>query len=61
MDKNIILKINDKKIPLNLFLKRVFINIIEGTVKPLKKLPENIEKIEIKIEKNKADINKKGE
>ena len=51
MDKNIILKINDKEISLNFFVKNVFINVNEGLIESIDKLPENIEKIEIKIEK----------
>ena len=51
MNKKIILKINGQEIPLNLFVKSIFFNVINGMVDSLDKIPEKKETIEILIEK----------
>lgn len=50
MDKKFVLKVNDKEIPTNLFVKNMFINVINGLVDSLDKIPEGKEKIEILVE-----------
>ncbi len=52
MDKNkdIVLKVNGKEIPMNSFVKNVLNNVINGLVDSLDKVPEPREKIEIRIE-----------
>lgn len=52
MDEQIVvLKVNGSKIPLNPFVKKVFVNVIDGLVDSLDKIPGNKDKIEILIEK----------
>jgi hypothetical protein len=51
MDKEIILKIDNQEIPMNPFVKRIFMNVINGLVGSLDKIPENAEKIELLIKK----------
>jgi len=50
MDKKIILKVDGKEIPTNPFVQDVFINVINGLVASLNKVPYGKEKIEILIE-----------
>ncbi len=52
MDKNkdFVLKVNGKEIPMNSFVKNVLNNVINGLVDSLDKVPEPREKIEIRIE-----------
>ncbi len=50
MDKNVILKVNGKEVTLNLFVKSVLNNVVNGLVDSLSNLPENKDTIEIKIE-----------
>lgn len=50
MSKKIIMKVNDKDIPMNEFVQRIFTNTIGGLVESLDKLPEDKKKIEILIE-----------
>jgi hypothetical protein len=49
----IILKVNGSDVPMNPFVKNVFENVIGGLVDSLDKIPEDKEKIEIIIEKEK--------
>ena len=49
MQKNINLTINGKDIPMNAFVKKIFLNTISGIIDSLDKLPERKEKIEISI------------
>jgi len=51
MSDNIELNVNDKKVALNPFVKRTFSKVIEGLISSLDKLPEDINKIEITINK----------
>lgn len=51
MDKKILLKVDSKEIPMNSFVKQVFINVIDGLVDSLDKIPEDKKRIEILIEK----------
>ena len=53
MENKVTLKINNNQVPLNTYVKNVFINVILGIIKTLKLLPENINKIEITIEDQK--------
>jgi hypothetical protein len=53
MDKKITLKVNDREIPLNPFVTDVFLNVINGLVDSLHKVPEEKSKIELIIEKEK--------
>jgi len=48
--KTIVLKVNDKQIPLNPFVKEVFTNVIAGLVDSLDNIPSSRDKIEIAIE-----------
>jgi hypothetical protein len=50
MDKKFVLKVNDKEIPANPFVQELFINVINGLVDSLDKIPEGKEKIEILVE-----------
>ncbi len=50
MDKNVCLKINDRDIPLNRFVKDVFANVVKGLVDSLDKIPGSKNKIEIIVE-----------
>jgi hypothetical protein len=45
------LRINDREIPMNAFVERIFTQVIEGLVNALDKIPQNREKIEIILEK----------
>ena len=49
-EKTIVLKVNDKQIPLNPFVKEVFTNVIDGLVNSLDKIPASQDKIVIVIE-----------
>jgi hypothetical protein len=51
MAKKITLKVNDKEIPLNPFVTDVFLNVINGLVDALHKVPEERNKIELVIDK----------
>lgn len=46
----VILKINDKEIPLNDLMKDMLTNIILGYLKTAKKIPEDIKTIGIEIQ-----------
>lgn len=48
-EKNIFLKINHVKIPLNSFVQNILKSTLEGFLKALKKVPENIVQVEIKV------------
>lgn len=50
MDRTLVLKVNDKEIPINHFVQQIFINVINGMVESLDKIPEDIKTIEIKVE-----------
>jgi hypothetical protein len=50
MDKKIILKVNGQEIPANPFVQDVFVNVINGLVDSLNKVPRDKDKIEIIIE-----------
>ncbi len=50
MDKKIILKVNDQEIPLNPFVTDVFLNVINGLVNSLNKVPEKKNKIQVIIQ-----------
>ena len=50
MNKKVILKINGIEIPLNPFVKSIFINVISGLVESLDKIPDDKTKTEITIE-----------
>ena len=49
MERNLVLKVNDKEIPINYFVQQIFMNVIDGMVESLDKIPEDIKTIEIKI------------
>ncbi len=49
MVANIKLRVNDKDVKMNPFVKRTFTKVIEGLVNSLDKMPDNIDKIEITI------------
>ncbi len=49
MDKSINLSINDTKVTMNPFVKKIFIKVITGLIGSLDKLPDNINKIMITI------------
>ena len=49
MGDNIKLKVNDKAVPMNPFVKKTFTKVIEGLISSLDKLPDEINKIEITI------------
>ena len=46
----ITLKVNEKEIPLNEFVQRVFLNTVGGLVDSLDKIPDEKHKIEVLIE-----------
>ena len=50
MAKKITLKVNDREIPLNPFVTDIFLNVINGLVDVLHKVPEERNKIEMIIE-----------
>ncbi len=50
MSKTIVLKVDNKEIPMNEFVQRVFSTTIGGLVDALDKIPEDRKKIEIVIE-----------
>lgn len=50
MDKKFVLKVNGEEIPANPFVQDLFINVINGLVDSLDKIPEGKEKIEILVE-----------
>ncbi len=50
MGRTIVLKLNEKEIPINYFVQQIFINVIDGMVESLDKIPDDIKTIEIKIE-----------
>jgi hypothetical protein len=47
MEKKITLKIDGKKVSMNAFVEKIFINIISGMLDSLDKLPEEKDKIEL--------------
>lgn len=51
MNKNIILKVNGRDIPMNEFVKNIFINTLGGLVDSLDNIPQPTDKIEVIIEK----------
>ncbi len=51
MGENIELNINGKNIPMNPFVKKTFMNVIESLVNSLDKLPYDIKQIKINIDK----------
>lgn len=51
MGENIKLKIDDKDVPMNPFVKKIFTKVISGLIGSLDKLPADINKIEIIINK----------
>jgi len=50
MDKKITLKVNGQDVPMNHFVRNVFINVVNGLVDSLDKIPEEKDKIEIILE-----------
>ncbi len=48
--EKISLKVNNREIPLNAFVKKVVSNVVEGLVDSLDKIPEDKNKIEVIIE-----------
>ncbi len=46
---NIILKVNGSEIPLNAFVSKTFINVVEALVNSLDKIPEDKKQIEIVV------------
>ncbi|MCP4214445.1 MAG: hypothetical protein GY765_07295 [bacterium] len=50
MDKKVILKVNDREIPLNGFVNTMIANVVDGMVDSLDKIPAKRNKIEILIE-----------
>ncbi len=53
MENKIELKVNDRVIALNPFVKKIFINLVLGAVQALDKIPQPWEKIEIKLQAGK--------
>ncbi len=49
MASNIELKVNDQVIALNPFVKKIFINLVQGAVQALDKIPQPVKKIEITL------------
>jgi hypothetical protein len=49
--KNVSVKVNNREIPLNAFVKKVVSNVVEGLVDSLDKIPDERTRIEIIIEK----------
>jgi hypothetical protein len=50
MNKSVTLKVNGQEIPMNPFVKEVFLNVFSGLVNSLDKIPEVKNKIEVIIE-----------
>ncbi len=48
-ERSIVLKVNDRVIPLNPFVDTVFINVIDGLIQSLDKIPDDKSEIEILI------------
>jgi hypothetical protein len=48
--KKIILKVNEKDIPLNPIMSNMLTNILTAFVNTLKKIPEDMEEIQVHIE-----------
>ena len=48
--KEITLKVNEKDIPLNEIMSNMLTNILTAFVNTLKKIPEDIKEIQVKIE-----------
>ncbi|MHA1472446.1 MAG: hypothetical protein ACTSQW_05035 [Promethearchaeota archaeon] len=46
---NIIIKVNDEKIPLNDFMEEMLKNLLVGYLKAAKGIPEEIKSIEVQI------------
>jgi hypothetical protein len=51
MESSIRLRVDDREIPMNDFVSRIFTGVIEGLVDALDKIPEKRERIEIVLEK----------
>ena len=51
MDSKIEVKVNNTKIAMNVFVRKLFIKVIQGMIDSLDKIPEDIKKIEVVIEK----------
>jgi len=49
MERNIVLKVNEKEIPINYFVQKMFMGVIDGMVGSLDKIPDQIKSIEITI------------
>ena len=50
--ENISLKVNNEEVPLNPFVQHIFINVVNGLIDSLDKIPDEKYSVEIKIEKN---------
>jgi len=50
MDKKVSLQVNGQDIPLNPFVRKIFINVIEGLIQALDKVPAGRQRIDIRIE-----------
>jgi hypothetical protein len=50
-NKSIVLKVEGKAVPMNPFVRKVFVNTIEGLVRSLDKVAKNPRKIQIVISK----------
>jgi len=48
-ERSIVLKVNDRVIPLNPFVDTVFINVIDSLIQSLDKIPDDKSEIEILI------------
>jgi len=55
MSENIELNINGKDIPMNPFVKKTFVKVVEGLVDSLDKLPDDIKQIKINIDKEEKE------
>jgi len=53
MKNKIELKVNDRVIALNPFVKKIFINLVLGAVQALDKIPQPWQKIEITLQAEK--------
>lgn len=51
-ERSISVKVGDRSIPLNPFVETVFINIIDGLIHSLDKIPDDKNRIEIIITQN---------
>ena len=51
MEETILVKIDEKEITLNHFVKKIFVKVISGLIGALDKLPTDLKKIEIIINK----------